>query len=441
MLCLLHDVVSKSLFTFSLQLWFKMANVCDSEAHFTSRAREYGVSQALLNALHLQGVRTMAHLAFSIVRPGAEFNEAAFDQWTRDVNQGVPLSMGELAALRRLHFESEVVITASLKSAVETPDQASPRPIPFAERNIRLEELRRRLGGISIKGANEPSHALLDECCQQFELRTLRYVDPTKCTSRETEVTHSKTSKKLKLDSSSLQVTETKTIPDESVSTTYNLSLCLLRRGLAYDFSGLIAFDAHQRYCDRLLRHLSIEPPPGFQATTLAQVLRADKEAFSFLSQNCDDIRPPGTVRPLDKLLEDALRDCQTTFHLLPLPKEHFASNVRYKAEQSERQHSSGAAWHGASSKPKGKGKGGGKSGKGFGSNAAPRGFVGCVGRDAKNRPLCFDWQVGKCSSAPAGGACPKGRHNCFKGGCFKPHRFCDARPDEMPKQPTQAAE
>lgn len=412
-------------FNSTLQLWFKMANVCDSEAHFTSRAREYGVTQGLLASLNANGVRTMAHLAFVIVRPGAEFNEAAFDAWARDVNGGIAPSMGEVAALRRLHFESEIVLTASLKAAVETPDQSTPRPIPFAERNIRLDELRRRLGGISIKGPNEPSHGLLDECCQQFELRTLRYVDPTKCTSRENEVVHSKTSKKLKLDASSLQVTETKTTPDESVSTTYNLS-----------FAGLISFESHQKYCDRLLRHLSIEPPPGFQATTLAQVLKADREAFAYLSQNCDDIRPQGIVKPLDTLLDQALRDYQTTFHLLPLPKEQFVSNLRYKNEQTDRSSGGAASWSGNTSKTKGKGKNQSKSGKGFGSNAAPKGFIGCVGRDPKNRPLCFDWQVGKCQLAPAGGACPRGRHNCFKGGCFKPHRFCDAHPEDMPKQP-----
>lgn len=416
-----------------------MSNACDSEAHFTSRATEYGVSPALLAALNANGVKTLARLAFVIVRPGAEFNEQAFDNWARDVNGGVAPSMGEIAALRRLHFESEIVVTASLKNAVEAPDQTTPKPIPLAERNTRLDELRKKLGGIASKGINEPSHSLMEECCQQYELRTLRYIEPTKCTSRETEVMHSKTSKKLKLEASSLQVTETKSVPDECVSTTYNLSLCLLRRGLAYEFSGLISFEKHQAYCDKPLRHLSIEPPPGFQGTSLTQILRADREVFNHLSQNCADIRPDGVTKPLDSLLGDALRDYQTTFFLLPLPKEQFASNIRYKNEQPDRALGSTSQWTGSHNKGgKGKGKGS-KSGKGQGSNAAPKGFVGCVGRDAKGRALCFDWQVGKCSAAPAGGACPRGRHNCFKAGCFKPHRFCDAHPDEMPKQPPAA--
>ena len=205
-----------------------MASLSDSEAHFSSRALEYGVSNALVRALKAQGIATLATLAFAIARPGQEFPESTFESWARDLNNGVAPSMGEIASLRRLHFEAEVVITAALKSAVETPSTDTPKPIPFAERSARLEEIRRRLGGISITGPNEPSHALLDDCCQQFEKRTLVYLEPSKCTSREAEVMHSKTNKKLKLDGSSLTVHETKSIPDESISTTAYLGAELL---------------------------------------------------------------------------------------------------------------------------------------------------------------------------------------------------------------------
>ena len=64
---------------------------------------------------------------------------------------------------------------------------------------------------------------------------------------------------------------------------------------------------------------------------------------------------------------------------------------------------------------------------------------MGCVGRDAKNRPLRFDYNTKGCSLAPAGGACPSGRHCCFKAGCFKPHSFFQAHPTEVPAQPPAA--
>lgn len=417
-----------------------MANPQDSEAHFSARAKEYGVTPALLTAMDAQGIKTMAHLAFAVGRPGAEIQESVFDTWARDVNGGVNPSMGELAALRRLHFESDIIVTAALKASVESPDQTVPKQIPFAERTARTNELRLRLQGIDITGINEPSFALLDECCQQHDLRVLKYVEPARCTSREIEISHTKSTKKLKLDTNSLTVTETKSVPDESISATYHLAQCLLRRALAYDFAGLLSFAVHQKYNDKLLRHLSLEPPPGFQSATMTQILRADREVFTYMSQHCADIRPAGAVKPLDAVMVDALKDYNTAFHLLPLPKEQFVSNVRYRTSLSVSASGDAAPpppFKGGG-KSKGKGKQFGKGPKGSGgSGVAPKGFLGCVGRDPKGRPLCFDFNITTCPLAPPGGACPNGRHNCFKAACFKPHAFCVAHASEMPKPAT----
>ena len=58
---------------------------------------------------------------------------------------------------------------------------------------------------------------------------------------------------------------------------------------------------------------------------------------------------------------------------------------------------------------------------------------AGCVGRDAKNRPICFDFKISGCNKAPAGGSCAKGRHVCFRGGCFKTHAYKEAKSAEAP--------
>ena len=84
-----------------------MAGLMDSEA----RAAEYGVPPAFMRNLKTQGISTLGHLAFAVFRPGADFEEAVFDNWARDVNGRIALAMGAAAALRRLHFEAEVAIT------------------------------------------------------------------------------------------------------------------------------------------------------------------------------------------------------------------------------------------------------------------------------------------------------------------------------------------
>ena len=273
---------------------------------------------------------------------------------------GTPLTIGAAAALRRLHFESEVVLTSTIRASVEAPDYGVPKPVPFAEKVARMDDTRARFTGLNIQGNGEPSHTLLDEVCSQFEARVLKYVEPQRCTSRELEITTGKTDKKLKLDAGTLSIKESKSIPDEAISTTFHLSQCLRRRGLAYESANLISFRAHELYTEKLLKHLSIDPPTGFQATTLAQVLKADREVFSFMAQDVQDIRPGADgVRPLDTALERALRDYSVAFHLVPLPK--FAmreeAHVTPKRNVSEPYPSKGFG------KGKGKNKGG-KSGK-----------------------------------------------------------------------------
>lgn len=112
------------------------------------------------------------------------------------------------------------------------------------------------------------------------------------------------------IDSHTLSTRESKSISDESTSTTHQVIQCLRRRAIAYEFAGLISFTAHEKYVDKLFRHMAIEPPPQFVAPTLLQVLKADGEIFMYLSKNVPDIRPtPGVAKPLDVALDEALKD------------------------------------------------------------------------------------------------------------------------------------
>ena len=336
--------------------------------------------------------------------------------------------------MRRLHFEAEVVITAALRSAVENPDKegSGPKPLPFAERAARTATLRQQLPGLNLSGQNEPSLALVDECVFQFETRMLRYVEPAKCGSRETEVMTTRTDKKLKLDTNSLSIKESKTTPDEDVSTAFKLHQCLKRRGIAYEVAGLISYRRHEEYVDLLMKRLGADPPPGYQATSLNQILRADREVFVHMAQSVRDIRPlaDGT-KPLDDALLAALQDYSVAFHMVPLPAQSSQGSSTYGP--SRRVESDGESVRAGKGKPYHKGKNKGK-GKG-GSARAPNGFPGCVGRDNKNRNLCFNWNLNKCDQAPAGGSCSRGRHCCFKLNCYKPHKYCEAHKSEMPSQ------
>lgn len=412
------------------RLWFKMTSLSESEAHFAERAKEYALPDGLLQNLRDAGIKTLGNLAFAFSRPGQEFAETDFEAWVKSLaGDGAEPNIGAMAALRRLHFEAEVVVTASLKALVEQPSSSeTTKTIPYAERVVRMERLKAALQGIVIEGHSEPSQALLDECCHQYDQRILRYIEPAKCSSRESEVLSSKVEKKLRLNTNTMTLQETKAVPDADSSTAFSLMQCFRRRGIAYEFAQLISFRAHEKYIDMLFRHLSAEPPPNYSRTTINQLLRADREVFLYMSQHCKDIRPDvAGNRPLDNMLQEALKDYHTSFHLMPLPQDRGYQPWRREAGD----HSSTTFDQDHKGKGgKGKGKNKNKTG---GSSVAPRGMTGCVGRDAKGRNICFDYNLNDCKHAAAGGTCKKGRHVCFKANCFKTHPFKDAHAGEMP--------
>ena len=328
--------------------------------------------------------------------------------------------------MKRLHFEAEILVTAGPKSMVEQPtaESAAPKQIPFAEKISMMNQLKTVLVGVSLEGQNEPSNALIEECRQQFESRVLKYIEPAKCGSRESEIVSGKSDKTLRIDGTNLTVKETKTNPNEAVNTAYSLSLCFRRRGIAYEFANLISYSAHEQYVEKLLRHLSTDAPPNYSQTTILQVLRADQQVFVYLNANVKNIRPRAAgARPLDGEFMNALRDYNTAFCLMPLPNNAISQPWRQSDDQYKGRKG-----------PKGGSKSDAK-GKQKGSNVAPRGMVGCVGRDAKGRPICFDYNLSECKHQAVGAACRKVRHVCFKAGCFKSHSFASAHPTEMPSK------
>eukprot|EP00435_Cladocopium_sp_Y103_P050176 s2135_g15.t1 len=389
-----------------------------------------------LNGFRLAGISTMAHLAFAFVRPGQEFEEHRFDTWATTMNRGQAPTMGALASLRRLHFEAEVILTATLKASVEQPqDVTTPKPLPFAERTARLERIRTRFPGLSLEGIHEPSQALLDGCMHQHDARILRYIEPSKCNSRELEISMGKSDRKLHIEASKLSIRESKTTPEEDVNTAYKLHQCLKRRAIAYEFAGVISFETHEKYVDKLLRRLNTDPPPNYHATSISQVLKADREVWIYMAQNVSDIRPAADgSRPLDKALHEALSDYNVTFHMLPLPMSSQSAYAPMRnKDENPREYMSGSNFGGKGNqgrKGKGKNKGGGQ-----GSSVAPRGIKGAAGRDSKGRAICLNFSLSEWNEAAAGASCRRGRHVCFKANCFKPHSFASAHADELRKQ------
>ena len=97
-------------------------------------------------------------------RPGQDFNEDRFDNWLKTVNGG---TLRAVAAARGLHFEAEIVLTATLRASVDQPAESpAPKPMPRAERAARMNQLKTHSTSL---GSTSRPRPWLDECVFQFE--------------------------------------------------------------------------------------------------------------------------------------------------------------------------------------------------------------------------------------------------------------------------------
>lgn len=145
-----------------------MTSIVDSEAHFTKRAEEVGLSDAGRRALLGAGYSTLGRLAFGVGQPGVQMIEAEFQRFATNVLGGMA-SMQDISAVRRLLFESQTLVMAQLRDLVTNPEAGLTRKLPPVEREAKMRQLKARLPGVVIEKQLEPSHALLSLASQMWE--------------------------------------------------------------------------------------------------------------------------------------------------------------------------------------------------------------------------------------------------------------------------------
>ena len=401
-----------------------MSILVDSEAQFDSRAKEIGVPDPVLGALKANGLNTMSKMAYWVGQPGSPLDETALARELQTVT-GARASVGELAAMKRLVFESQAFTLQVLKSAIEAPgsDSATPKKIPPAEKEARLAALKAKVTGLLLEGVNEPAIALFEQTMHQYENKAIKHIPPEKAISREFEIMNAKVGKQLVIEGGGVVIRDSTSIPDSTVNSSLAVRQAFVRRALAYEFADLISFEASQRYLDALFRHLSREPPPGYRCVTLSQVLSADKAVFGKLAELGTNVRKDATgVRPLDQKLKEVLESYEVSFYLMPMAeKPRPILNDRSQPYQNDY------------NDKKGKAKGKGKKGKKQGhiTTWVPPLLRGGKPVDDQGNPICFNYNLEGCSAAQPGQTCPRGRHICCK--CFEVHPFTSVhKPDEV---------
>ena len=106
-----------------------------------------------------------------------------------------------------------------------------------------------------------------------------------------------------------------------SVQSSYQALEAFKRRGLALDMAGVMTFQNHDRYVQKLFAHLNREPPQGYTRCLVSQLIAADKLVWSKNIEVNTKPRPDvAGVLALDTKLIEALEGYEVSFSLLPLP-------------------------------------------------------------------------------------------------------------------------
>ena len=393
-----------------------MVSVLDSEAHFERKAREAGITDPNVAVLKNRGFKTLSQVAYMVSQPGVPMPEADFATFCS--THFASFSIGEISSLRRLIFESQTLTVASLRLQVSDPDASSKQKMPEAERDVRLENLKHSLPGITVEGHLEPARCLLDAAARIEASNQIVYLAPEKCVSRLYEVAQSKPiTKQVDIEASRLVIKESADPVEAPTVGAMAVFDALRRRGLALCFANLIHWPNYERYLNTLFNRLHREAKPGYLRCTIRQLVEADRLCWSrLIEQNVKPRPSPGDPLPLDSKLQATLESYDVSFELMPLPQQP------PKRKES---------WPDRIPKvPKGGAKGKGQNkGKGTGKPAArsmikiPWGIrsKGGTAETPDGSRICFDYSLGECK---LGDACTKGKHVCAI--CYGPHRMVD---------------
>ena len=391
----------------------------DSEAALRAKAEEHGLDAGLIASASLigRGVNSISKLAYSITTPGVNPTE---DQLRGLVDPSDPggVTLGALASIRRLVFESQTMSIHQVKMALENTESSKKPELVPAERHARIREQKTRLAGYDLTGPLECSHASYDVVGEMLQKDSVVYLPPTKFGTRSAEVAKDRPPKELIIDSSShLAVTTGRKEDRCNVNSDLLLSQAFTRRALACDLMGACSFAALEGWHPFLFRHLEHAPPSGYDHVTKEQLLRADKQGWIRLAEILPSIkRLPDGSKPLDAAFAALRTEC-VIFHLLPLPstarKPPQSNKRRENAEEIDSGESHGKRRKGAK---KGKGKGKGKKGKNF-EDRMPSEIKGMKSNTSTGERICWNYNLSnqKCTFASAGGTCKRGKHVCMK--------------------------
>ena len=215
-----------------------MTSLLKSEAAFKERALECGLTEAECNALISRGVTTLSAVAYAVSTPGVNPTEAALRGLLSQDNPDA-VTIGSLAAIRRLVFESQTLAIAEVKLAVEGSDGDKRSELAPAERASRIAAQKAKLAGYDLSGTMEAAHSCYTYVGTMIDGDSPFYLEPHKFITRAQEIAHERPGKEIILDASKLTVRDKTTYHRMQIQNELQLSQAFTRRSLACDLAIL----------------------------------------------------------------------------------------------------------------------------------------------------------------------------------------------------------
>lgn len=393
----------------------------DSEAAFRKRLTEVLSDVGARNAVIAGGLQTFSALAFAVGTPQTPPSDDDFRVFA-DALLPAGYGMGSYSGLRRLHFEATTLVVAQLKAKVTGEPEEGKHKLPVVEKQARLADQKTRLVGIDIKGEMQPSFALVDAVHNMIDTNTVTWIAPSKCTSRDQEVQQGAKNlpSVVHLEQHTLKLAAPDPVVEADCSSAIQLQWCFQRRALALDQARLSSWATQSKWITQMLTIINTPPPPGHAKVSMEQVIKADKQLWTVISQEFDTAVEPGAVNAamtFDALIDRLRFDPRVTMHMLPLPS--FAKNSQSSASDVAASRSQAKAKAKASTAVKKSTKVGRKA-----ARSKPEALAGMDTVTADGEPICWGNNLeGGCKAPLLPGhkipRCAKGLHICAY--CHKP--------------------
>ena len=391
-----------------------MSAYAESRASFKHRVLEVGLSEAHFQDLDANDIRTFNALAFAVCgnsNPG-EIDTARFQNLMNAVFTNPTL--GVESVLRQLSYEAITIAVAAIRQRVEPVEEGQLKRLPPQERDERSRRQAQRITGFSIQGDLEPAHGVVDHFTTMVDECVLKYLPLSKCISRDHELQMLKQDKSIViLENNQLQIKNKQPESHADLSNEWKVNNAFIRRGLAAEQANLLSYTEHEKVHHEFMSHLGRPVPPGFRGPDIQAILRADKELWTRVIDQCkSNIKVDGHGKyPVDKALIDLYLSPQVLFHLLPLP----TGRKRDLSEESvTKTHKEKKRKKAREDKPD-------KADK----VKVPQVLKDFKGVNKDKQRICFNYNLAHGCSNPTHvknklTRCVKGNHQCIK--CYKMH-------------------